>query len=119
MSEPDDGFPFAFRCASRLVAAVYDLEPALFTNPRKGAPAVVYARQVLAYLLYTEGDFALVRIAEPLGRHHSTVGHSVRVITTLRDDPDADDAFGRLGQMYRDLVAAHERLPSMLKDLAA
>ncbi|MFP5449881.1 MAG: hypothetical protein ACLGHU_14175 [Alphaproteobacteria bacterium] len=46
-------FPQAFSTAARLVAAAEQVQPQLFTSAKKGAPAVVKARQLLIYLLHT------------------------------------------------------------------
>jgi hypothetical protein len=121
MSEaPEDPFAYAFRCAAHLVAAVFDVEPAILTGPKKGSPDVVHARQVFAYLLYTDGDdFGSVAIAKGLGRHHSTVWHSIQKVMAMRDEPEMDAALAKLGAMFRDLTAAHERLPHLVETLAA
>lgn len=103
-------FPAAMRMASRLIAAIADMEPALFTSPKKGAPAVVQARHLLVYLLHTEGQFQQATIADALHRHHSTVKNSIEVISGLREDPAFDAALEQLGAMFRTLQEARARV---------
>ena len=109
-----EDFATALRCVSRLVAAVFDLEPPTFLGPAKGGPHQVLARQTLIYLLHTEASFDQTEIAEALGRHHSTVWHAIQVVTALRDDDDIDRAFTLLGEVYRDFRQAQERVPELL-----
>lgn len=120
LTEGETDFDFAFRCASCLVGAVFGLEPSLLVGEKKGSPAVVHARQVFMYLLYTEGPgYGSVAIARAAGRHHSTVLHSIEKITAMREDQDLDAALSMLGAMFRQLVEAHSRLPEMVEVLAA
>lgn len=116
----DAAFDYAFRAAAHLVAAVFDVDPAILTGPNKGSPRVVHARQVFAYLLYTDGnEFGSVAVARALGRHHSTVWHSIQKMVALRDDEEIDDALTKLGGMFRDLVEAHARMPELVESLGA
>lgn len=108
----------AVRIASRLVAALFDLPPDHFTGASKGPPAQVHARQVLCYLLHTEGEFDQAAIADALGRHRSTVGHAVAVITSLREHPQVDTALDRLCDMFRELAEAHARIPVLVEEIA-
>lgn len=105
---PDSSFGYALRSLSRLIGAVFDIDPNEFTGDDKGAPAIVEARQVLCYLLITEAGFREIDVAEGLGRHHSTVSHALEVITDLRDDPAIDQTFTWLGEAYRALAEAQE-----------
>lgn len=109
---------YALRCASRLVSAVFDLSTDDFTGPRKGPPTEVHARQVLCYLLHTEGGFDQVVIASALNRHRSTVGHAIGVVSGLRETDEIDRAIGKLGEMYRELRDAHEKIPALVEALA-
>jgi len=112
-------FDYALHCLTHLVAAVFELEPDAFTGEEKGSADRVHARQVLFYLLNTEAGFHQVEIAEALGRHRSTVGHAIEVMTGIRDgDPDIDRAFSDLGEMYRRLQEARERVPQLVEALA-
>ena len=106
------------RCAARLVAAMCDLAPEDFTGPKKGAPPLVHARQVLCYLLHTEGGLDQVVISTLLNRHRSTVGHAIQVVAELRDNADVDRAVTRLGEMYRDLRDARAKIPALLEEIA-
>lgn len=109
----------AVRGTSRLVAAVFDLEPAAFLAPTKGRPEHVHARQVVMYLLRTEGGFDQDMIGSAMGgRHHSTVWHAVQKVERLRDDEALDAAISGLQEMYRALSAASERVPDALKEAA-
>lgn len=108
----------AVRIASRLVAALFDLPPEHFTGASKGPPTQVHARQVLCYLLHTEGEFDQVVISDALGRHRSTVGHAVNVITALREHPQVDRALDRLCDMYREITEAHSRIPALVEEIA-
>lgn len=108
----------AIRLASRLVSALFDMPPEEFTGLQKGPPEQVHARQVLCYVLHTEGDFDQTTIARALGRHRSTVGHAIEVITGLREHDDVDRALTRLGEMYRELIDAHSRIPALVEELA-
>lgn len=111
-------FGYALRCMTRLVAAVFDLDPASFVGEDKGSPAQVHARQVLFYLLHTEAGFEQATIAGGLGRHRSTVGHAIENITELREEPEIDQAFTRLGEMYRELRDARDKVPLLVEALA-
>lgn len=97
-------FPQAFSTAARLVAAAEQVQPQLFTSPKKGAPAVVKARQLLIYLLHTEGGFQQKQIADALHRHHSTVKHALDVIEERRDCPTFDSALERLAAAFRSVI---------------
>jgi len=108
----------ALRCASRLVGAVFDIAPEAFTGPRKGPPAQVHARQVLCYLLHTDGEYDQAAISRALGRHRSTVGHAIEVIGELREVAEIDRAVGMLGQMYREIREAHARVPALIEEVA-
>lgn len=109
----------ALRVAARLLSAVFDMPEETFTGPKKGSPPQVHARQVLIYLLNTEADFQQSDIAQALGRHHSTIGHAVEVVTAMREDDELDAALTRLGEMLRDILQAHSRLPTLVETLAA
>lgn len=120
LTEGETDFDFAFRCASCLVGAVFGLDPSLLVGEKKGSPSVVHARQVFMYLLYTEGPgYGSVAIARAAGRHHSTVLHSIEKIGAMREDEDLDASLTRLGEMFRELVDAHARIPEMVEALAA
>lgn len=56
---------------------------------------------VRVYLAHTEGGESIRAIARGAGRHASTVLRQVRRTETLRDDPLADAALTRLGQLWR------------------
>jgi chromosomal replication initiation ATPase DnaA len=118
-TEPPVDVEYAARCAARLVGALYDLDPADFTGARKGPAEHVHARQAMMYLLHTEADVGLLATAKALGRHHSTVWHAVGVVTALREHPDVDEAFTRLGATFREFLEAHARLPALVESLAA
>lgn len=109
----------AARGTVRLVAAVFDLEPETFLRPNKGRPEHVHARQVVMYLLRTEGGFDQALIGRALGgRHHSTVWHAVQRVERLRDDEALDAAITALQAMYRELRAASECVPEVLREAA-
>ena len=116
--DPESPFGYALRCLARLVAAVFDIDPASFVGETKGSPIQVHARQVLMYLLMTEAGFQEMEIAQGLGRHHSTVGHAVANFTALREEADIDLAFTRLGEMYRSLREARDKVPALVEALA-
>lgn len=107
------------RCAAHLVAALYDLPPEVIMGPRKGPPAHVHARQTLCYLLRTVAGLDQAVIAKMLGRHRSTVGHSVEVVGDWRDHDDFDRAIERLSEMYREIRDARSRIPALVEALAA
>ena len=105
----------ALRIASRLVAAVFDLPPELVIGPGKGPPARVHARQVICYLLHTEAEMSLIRIARALDRDRATVSNAVNVVEDLRADAELDAALDSLGQMFRRLRDAHARIPDLVE----
>jgi chromosomal replication initiation ATPase DnaA len=120
LTQTPSDFDYAFRAAARLVAAVFDVEPAVLVGPKKGSPHVVHARQVFAYLLYTDGQgWGSVAIARAMDRHHSTVWHSIQKMVAMRDDEEIDASLTRLGDMFADLVAAHARIPELVEILGA
>lgn len=106
------------RCASRLVAAVFDLPPDAIVGQRKGSPANVHARQVVCYLLHTDGDFNHASIGRALGRNRSTVTHAIEVVTSLLEHQDFERAVERLGQMFRDLREARANIPALVEEIA-
>lgn len=112
-------FGYGLRCMSRLVGAVFDMDPETFTGDGKGSPAQVHARQVLFYLLHTEAGFDQTTIAAGLRRNRSTVGHAIANITAMRDESGLDETFTRIGAFYRDLAKARETVPQIVKALAA
>lgn len=97
-------FPQAFATAARLVSAAEQVQPQLFTSPKKGSPEVVKARQLMIYLLHTEGGFQQKQIADALHRHHSTVKHALDVIEERRDCASFDSALERLAGAFRSVV---------------
>lgn len=107
------------RCAARLVAAIFDLPPEAFTGAKKGSPTQVHARQTLCYLLRTVGGFDQAVIARALGRHRSTVSHSVEVLDRWREHDDMDRALDKLSEMYRELRESKARTPALVEALAA
>lgn len=119
-SEQPTGSPFgyALRCLARMVGAVFDLDPAEFVGEAKGSPLQVHARQVLIYLLITEAEFQQSEVADGLGRHHSTIGHALAMVTELRNEPEIDRTFTWLGEMYRSLRDAREKVPQLVEALA-
>lgn len=112
-------FGYALRCASRLVGAVIDIEPGAFIGPRKGSPTQVDARQLVVYLLHTEAGFTPTEIAHRLGRHRSTFDHAIEKYTAMREDEELERSLSTLGQMFRDLLEAHERVPALIESLKA
>lgn len=117
--DPESPFGYALRCLARLVGAVFDIDPASFVGESKGGPDQVQARQVLIYLLHTEGGFDQSTIARGLGRHHSTVSHTLAVVEPMLDEPEVERAFARLGEIYRDLREARDKVPELLESMAA
>lgn len=117
MTEPA-AIAYDLRCASHLVAALFDLPTDAFLGPHKGRPERVHARQVLCYLLHTEADVDQVAIARAIRRHRSTVGHSIQIILGLREEPDIDRALGKIGEMFRDLRDANARIPALIEEIA-
>lgn len=113
--DPESPFGYALRCLARLVGAVFDIDPASFVGEGKGGPDQVQARQVLIYLLHTEVGFDQSTIARGLGRHHSTVSHTLAVVEPMLDEPEVERAFARLGEIYRDLKEARDKVPELLE----
>lgn len=56
----------------------------------RGEPERVIARQVATYLLTTSTGASHAQAAEVVNRHRSTVGHSIRQVERMRDDPRMD-----------------------------
>jgi chromosomal replication initiation ATPase DnaA len=105
------------RRAARLVAAVYDLDPACFLANGKGPPPYVQARQLVAYLLSMEGGFDQKHVATAMGRHHSTVWHAVQKIEALREDGEFDRGMTNLAQMYCRLREAATHIPQAMNEV--
>lgn len=110
---------YALRCLSRIIGAAFDMEPSTFVGATKGSPAHVHARQILFYLLHTEGCFEQAEIADVLGRHRSTVSHAVQVVLALREEPEIDAALTCLGEVYRDFAAVKASVPALIEQIAA
>lgn len=114
---PDD---FSIRCAARLVEAVFDFDRDMLLAPDKGSPAMTHARHILSYLVYTDGPEITVKaLARKLGRDRSTVSDSIAIALCYRQDTQVDEALARLGDIYRQLLAAHDYLPALVEELAA
>lgn len=95
-----------FSTVARLVSAAQGVQPELFTSAKKGSPEVVSCRQLMIYLLHTEGGYQQKQIAQAMHRHHSTVKHALDVVEDRRECPTFDGALERLARTYRDLIVS-------------
>lgn len=117
--EPESPFGYALHCLTHLIAAALGMEPASFVGETKGSPQSVHARQVLFYLLHTEGEFPQAEIANALGRNRSTVAHAMQVIIAMREEAEIDQALDKLGVYYRELRAIRESVPAAIEAVGA
>lgn len=106
-------------CASGVIGLLWDLPPHVFTGPRKGPPPHVQARQVLCYVLFTDGGHSHAAIARVLKRNRSTITHAIDKVMAAREDTGLDEKLDRLGEIFRDIRDARAAIPALMKELAA
>lgn len=78
------------------VAAAWEVPARDLRAGRKGSRRAVQARQVAIYLAVVGLERTRKGVAPFFRRHPSVVGHAVRVVEDLRDDPEFDAALAEL-----------------------
>jgi chromosomal replication initiation ATPase DnaA len=93
-----------WRAATEIVASYHGMSWRAVWEARTTRLPEALARQVATYLLVVGLDLRRQSVARLIGRHHSTVGHAVRVVEDRRDDPGFDALMTTLEMQLRLMV---------------
>ncbi len=74
-----------------LLGFYFHLEPAVLFRETRGGNEESFARQIAYYLMARVFDLKEHEIATAFSKHHSTIQHGVKTITTMRDADEASE----------------------------